>query len=305
MIAGRPLHQPASSTSRLAAAFTRSGRSWRRPRSTCTLVVCAEASRPCVAPMRPRRRANWRPPPASTSARSAASASRAARNREAFDAAIAEIAAASDRLLETLGVDGRGGPDRWTPGPPRDRRQRLHPRARPRDRSAAPLGEAPQLVTRSISIRMSGRSSRWCVVVLRVLGRGARRRPSPCPARRRSRAARPALAAQPGEPRPVLVPAVDEDRDPRVAPRCRGRGRGPAGRRSLRLVVERRVEDGSRRIEHEADRDEPRPAVGPIVAEDGASRGVEERALRRRSERGSMASPPIDGPMSRASRAGP
>jgi hypothetical protein len=37
------------------------------------------------------------------------------RNREAFDAAIAEITAASDRLLESMGVPVEDGPDRWTP----------------------------------------------------------------------------------------------------------------------------------------------------------------------------------------------
>src|SRR5436190_19930620 len=44
-----------------------------------------------------------------------------ARNTEAFEAAIAEIAEASDRLLEALGVAVEAGPDRWTPGPPRER----------------------------------------------------------------------------------------------------------------------------------------------------------------------------------------
>jgi len=39
-----------------------------------------------------------------------------ARNAEAFEAAIAEIAASSSRLLETFGVDIEEGPDRWTPG---------------------------------------------------------------------------------------------------------------------------------------------------------------------------------------------
>ena len=39
-----------------------------------------------------------------------------ARNAEAFEAAIAEIAIASDRLLEALGVAVEEGPDRWTPG---------------------------------------------------------------------------------------------------------------------------------------------------------------------------------------------
>ena len=57
-----------------------------------------------------------------------------ARNAEAFDGAIAEIAAATNRLLETLGVEVEEGPDRWVPsgarrsGPPvarpmRDRRE--------------------------------------------------------------------------------------------------------------------------------------------------------------------------------------
>lgn len=36
-----------------------------------------------------------------------------ARNREAFDAAIAEIADASRRLVEAVGVDVEDGPDRW------------------------------------------------------------------------------------------------------------------------------------------------------------------------------------------------
>lgn len=35
------------------------------------------------------------------------------RNREAFEAAIAEISAASDRLLESIGVPVEEGPDRW------------------------------------------------------------------------------------------------------------------------------------------------------------------------------------------------
>jgi hypothetical protein len=46
-----------------------------------------------------------------------------ARNTEACVAAIAEIAAASDRLLESIGVAVEEGPDRWTPsiGPARAR----------------------------------------------------------------------------------------------------------------------------------------------------------------------------------------
>ena len=37
-----------------------------------------------------------------------------ARNSEAFEAAIAQIAATSGRLLETIGVAIEEGPDRWT-----------------------------------------------------------------------------------------------------------------------------------------------------------------------------------------------
>jgi len=39
----------------------------------------------------------------------------AARNADAFDAAIVEVAAASQRLLDAIGVDIEEGPDRWTP----------------------------------------------------------------------------------------------------------------------------------------------------------------------------------------------
>jgi hypothetical protein len=45
------------------------------------------------------------------------------RNADAFEAAIAEIAAASDRLLEAIGVDVEEGPDRWTPSASRVRAQ--------------------------------------------------------------------------------------------------------------------------------------------------------------------------------------
>ncbi|HET9345294.1 MAG TPA: DUF2277 domain-containing protein [Candidatus Limnocylindrales bacterium] len=37
-----------------------------------------------------------------------------ARNQDAFDAAVAEIAEASRRMLETLGVEVVDGPNRWT-----------------------------------------------------------------------------------------------------------------------------------------------------------------------------------------------
>lgn len=39
-----------------------------------------------------------------------------ARNQESFDAAIAEIAVASERLLASLGVIVEEGPDRWVAG---------------------------------------------------------------------------------------------------------------------------------------------------------------------------------------------
>jgi hypothetical protein len=44
-----------------------------------------------------------------------------AANREAFDSAIAEVAAAGRRLVESIGVDVEEGPDRWTPGSGRPR----------------------------------------------------------------------------------------------------------------------------------------------------------------------------------------
>jgi hypothetical protein len=44
-----------------------------------------------------------------------------AANREAFESAIAEVAAAGRRLVESIGVDVEEGPDRWTPGSGRPR----------------------------------------------------------------------------------------------------------------------------------------------------------------------------------------
>ena len=71
----------------------------------------------------------------------------AARNADAFDAAIAEVAAASQRLLDAIGVDIEEGPDRWTRGPRATsmRRRRLaahHPA--PRDRHGREDREEPQ-----------------------------------------------------------------------------------------------------------------------------------------------------------------
>ncbi len=42
-----------------------------------------------------------------------------ARNQAAFDEAVADVAAASRRLLESIGVDVETGPDRWQPNPAR------------------------------------------------------------------------------------------------------------------------------------------------------------------------------------------
>ena len=44
-----------------------------------------------------------------------------ARNSEAFEAAIAEIAHTASHLLEDFGVEVEEGPDRWTPGAGRAR----------------------------------------------------------------------------------------------------------------------------------------------------------------------------------------
>ena len=47
------------------------------------------------------------------------------RNSAAFESAIEEVAAVSRRLLEEMGASVEVGPDRWKPGPGRDR----HPAA--------------------------------------------------------------------------------------------------------------------------------------------------------------------------------
>lgn len=52
-----------------------------------------------------------------------------ARNAEAFDAAVAEIAAASQRLILAMGGDVEPGPDRKPPARPRLEREDEHARA--------------------------------------------------------------------------------------------------------------------------------------------------------------------------------
>ena len=54
-----------------------------------------------------------------------------ARNADAFEAAIVEIAASSSKLLETFGVDIEEGPDRWTPGSGSRRHAHPHEHAAP------------------------------------------------------------------------------------------------------------------------------------------------------------------------------
>ena len=49
-----------------------------------------------------------------------------ARNAEAFEAAIADVAASSRRLLESFGVDVEEGPDGWTPGSGSSRHSHEH-----------------------------------------------------------------------------------------------------------------------------------------------------------------------------------
>ncbi|MGH2474300.1 MAG: DUF2277 family protein [Candidatus Limnocylindrales bacterium] len=75
----------------------RSIKTLRRPGETATTGELEAAARQFV-----RKVSGYREP--------------STRNREAFDAAIADIAAISQRLVESIGVDVEVGPDRWTPG---------------------------------------------------------------------------------------------------------------------------------------------------------------------------------------------
>ncbi len=72
----------------------RSIKTLRRPGETTTTGELEAAARQYV-----RKLSGYREP--------------SARNREAFDAAIAEIAHASRHLVEALGVDVEDGPNRW------------------------------------------------------------------------------------------------------------------------------------------------------------------------------------------------
>ncbi|MFP5341800.1 MAG: DUF2277 domain-containing protein [Candidatus Limnocylindria bacterium] len=80
----------------------RSIKTLRRPGETATTGELEAAARQYV-----RKLSGFREP--------------SARNREAFDAAVVEIAAATRRLVEAVGVEVEVGPDRWTPGSGRAR----------------------------------------------------------------------------------------------------------------------------------------------------------------------------------------
>lgn len=80
----------------------RSIKTLRRPGETATTGELEAAARQYV-----RKLSGFREP--------------SALNREAFDAAVAEVALASRRLVEAVGVAVEEGPDRWTPGTPRAR----------------------------------------------------------------------------------------------------------------------------------------------------------------------------------------
>jgi hypothetical protein len=75
----------------------RSIKTLRRPGETATTGELEAAARQYV-----RKLSGFREP--------------SVRNREAFDAAIAEIADASRRLVESVGVAVEEGPDRWKAG---------------------------------------------------------------------------------------------------------------------------------------------------------------------------------------------
>ena len=79
------------------AAMCRSIKTLRRPETAATTGELEAAARQFV-----RKISGYRTP--------------SGRNRDAFEAAIAEIAATSGRLLETIGVAVEEGPDRWAPG---------------------------------------------------------------------------------------------------------------------------------------------------------------------------------------------
>ena len=79
------------------AAMCRSIKTLRRPETAATTGELEAAARQFV-----RKISGYRTP--------------SARNADAFEAAIIDVAASSRRLLESFGVAVEDGPDRWTPG---------------------------------------------------------------------------------------------------------------------------------------------------------------------------------------------
>src|SRR4249919_1458890 len=91
---------PSSASTGYRTGMCRSIKTLRRPDTAATTGELEAAARQYV-----RKISGYRTP--------------AARNADAFDAAIVEVAAASQRLLDAIGVDIEEGPDRWTPRPAR------------------------------------------------------------------------------------------------------------------------------------------------------------------------------------------
>ena len=85
------------------AAMCRSIKTLRRAETAATTGELGAAARQFV-----RKISGYRTP--------------SARNADAFEAAVAEVAASSRRLLESFGVAVEEGPDHWTPGSSSGRR---------------------------------------------------------------------------------------------------------------------------------------------------------------------------------------
>ena len=162
----------------------------------------------------------------------------------------------------------------------------LRPMGDARSSSTARRGRASPQLGRALDVDPDERARLEPVVAycgyLRAKGGDDRAR-GPAPSG--STSVGPALAAKPGEPRPVLVPAVDEDRDRGSAAmsRTRARASGSSVRFGLSSIGVYRI--GRLGVEDEADRDGPRPAVRRDRDQDGPPRGREERPLRRGQDR--------------------
>ena len=94
-----------------------------------------------------------------------------------------------------------------------------------------------------------------------------------------SMSARSPLDAKPGQPGPVLVPAVDQHDTLGSATMSRTRASVRGSSHALRLVVEGRVQGRGVVGQHEADRDGSRTAVGRDAWRGRPAGGGEERAL--------------------------